>query len=44
MELMDFFAEHQKKDFHMLKLKTKSMVNTFANKDKLFTIKAVETG
>ena len=44
-ELMDYFSEVQKKEFHLLKIKTK--VNLFLNSErykleKIFTVKAVE--
>jgi len=43
-ELMDYFGESQRKEFHMLKLKTK--VHPFNNSerynlDRIFTVKAV---
>lgn len=43
-ELLDYFGEHQRREFHMLKLKTR--VLPFANSqnfnlDKIFTVKAV---
>lgn len=46
-ELMDYFSEVQKKEFHLLKIKTK--VNLFLNSErykleKIFTVKAVENG
>ena len=46
-ELMDYFEEAQRREFHMIKIRTK--VNPFPmserfNLDKIFTVKAVENG
>lgn len=45
LELMDYFTEAQRKDFHMLKLTaTCDPFNNQPPNSKVFTIKAVENG
>jgi hypothetical protein len=41
IELLDYFADFQKKDFHMLKLKTNTTNFVSKSKNNIFTIKAV---
>lgn len=41
LELLDYFADFQKKDFHMLKLKTCTTNFLQKPKNRIFTIKAV---
>ena len=44
MELLDVFAEQQKKEFHLLKISTSNPVSGPIKNDKVFTFKLVENG
>ena len=47
VELLDYFGEGQRKEFHLLKMKVKVLAFEGSEKynlDKIFTIKAVENG